>query len=150
MNAHTKGNQLSWRGRYIVFISYSIYATSCVFYIPEPLVKGYKTRNEVHKYPMKWKFILDSFYHMLNSLKYKKRLLLRCIHHFKSDLINNMDHMRISGTEPSSVKMTKNTVWSSFLTDFTAENAPTSWRYLWSHRRTATSQPIKKLPGAMP
>ena len=28
--------------------------------------------------------------------KYKKRLLLRCIHHFKSDLINNMDHMRIS------------------------------------------------------
>ena len=33
----------------------------------------------------------------------KKRLLIRCIHHFKSDLINNMDHMRISGTEPSSV-----------------------------------------------
>ena len=33
----------------------------------------------------------------------KKRLLLRCIHHFKSDLINNMDHMRISGTKPSSV-----------------------------------------------
>ena len=29
----------------------------------------------------------------------KKRLLLRCIHHFKSDLINNMDHMRISGTK---------------------------------------------------
>ena len=25
-------------------------------------------------------------------LNYKKRLLLRCIHHFKSDLINNMDH----------------------------------------------------------
>ena len=33
----------------------------------------------------------------------QKRLLLRCIHHFKSDLINNMDHMRISGNEPSSV-----------------------------------------------
>ena len=32
--------------------------------------------------------------------KYKKRFLLRCIHHFKSDLINNMDHMCISGTEP--------------------------------------------------
>ena len=32
-------------------------------------------------------------------LQYKKRLLLRSIHHFKSDLINNMDHMRISGTE---------------------------------------------------
>ena len=38
-----------------------------------------------------------------NATIYKKRLLLRCIHHFKSDLINNMDHMRISGTEPSSV-----------------------------------------------
>ena len=36
-------------------------------------------------------------------MKYIKRLLLRCIHHFKSDLINNMDHMRISGNEPSSV-----------------------------------------------
>ena len=32
----------------------------------------------------------------------KKRLLLRCIHHFKSDLIYNLDHMRISGTEPCS------------------------------------------------
>ena len=29
----------------------------------------------------------------------KKRLLLRCIHHFKSDLINNMDHMSISGNK---------------------------------------------------
>ena len=34
---------------------------------------------------------------------HRKRLLLRCIHHFKSDLIYSMDHMRISGTEPSSV-----------------------------------------------
>ena len=25
----------------------------------------------------------------------KKRLLLRCIHHFKSDLINDMDHVRL-------------------------------------------------------
>ena len=33
----------------------------------------------------------------------KKRLLPRCINRFKSDLINNMDHMRISGNEPSSV-----------------------------------------------
>ena len=40
---------------------------------------------------------------LIKQLKYKKRLLLRCIHHFKSDLINNMDHMRISGNEPSSV-----------------------------------------------
>ena len=32
-----------------------------------------------------------------------KSLLLRCLHNFKSDLINNIDHMRILGTEPSSV-----------------------------------------------
>ena len=30
--------------------------------------------------------------------------LFRCIHHLKTDFINNMDHMRISGTKPSSVK----------------------------------------------
>ena len=51
--------------------------------------------------------LLVSQWQCINSFifyfKYKKRLLLRCIHHFKSDLINNMDHMRISGTEPSSV-----------------------------------------------
>ena len=35
--------------------------------------------------------------------EFKKRLLLRCIYHFELDLINNMDHMRISDTEPSSV-----------------------------------------------
>ena len=35
--------------------------------------------------------------------QYEKRLLPRCIHHFKSNLMNNMDHMRISGNEPSSV-----------------------------------------------
>ena len=31
-----------------------------------------------------------------------KRPQLRCIHHFKSDFINNMHHMRIPGTEPTS------------------------------------------------
>ena len=43
------------------------------------------------------------FYCYEYMLEYKKRLLFRCIHHFKSDLINNIDHMRISGNEPSSV-----------------------------------------------
>ena len=33
----------------------------------------------------------------------KKRLLLRCIHNFKSDFISNMDHKRISSTKPSAV-----------------------------------------------
>ena len=37
------------------------------------------------------------------SLKYKEGLLLRCIQHLKSDLINDMDLMRISGTESSSM-----------------------------------------------
>ena len=41
----------------------------------------------------------------MNVLKYHKYIetLLRCIHYFKSDLINDMDHMRISGIKPSSV-----------------------------------------------
>ena len=44
-------------------------------------------------------FILKQSY-----CKYRKRLLPRCnnnIYHFKSDLIYNMGHMRMSGTEPS-------------------------------------------------
>ena len=32
-----------------------------------------------------------------------KELLLICIHYFQSDFIDNMDHMLISGTEPSLV-----------------------------------------------
>ena len=32
-----------------------------------------------------------------SKLMYKKVLLLRCIHHFKSDIVNNMDHMCIAG-----------------------------------------------------
>ena len=43
----------------------------------------------------------------LSGFQFEKRLLLRYIHRFKSDLINNMDHMRISGTEPSSVILSK-------------------------------------------
>ena len=41
----------------------------------------------------------------------KKRLILRCIHHFKSHLINDMNHRRISGTEPSSVILSQRKQW---------------------------------------
>ena len=41
---------------------------------------------------------------------YKKRLLLRCKHRFKSDLMNNINHMRISGTEPSSAILTQKSI----------------------------------------
>ena len=41
------------------------------------------------------------------SIKYEKRLLLRCIHHFKSDLINNMNHMHNWGTISSDPKPKK-------------------------------------------
>ena len=36
-------------------------------------------------------------------VEYKKRFLLKSLHLFKSDLINNMDNMRNSGTGPSLV-----------------------------------------------
>ena len=45
-----------------IFISYSIYETHCVFYIPSPKARGYKTYNSFHKYRMKWKFISDPIY----------------------------------------------------------------------------------------
>ena len=48
---------------------------------------------------MKTKFLYQDVDVVSLADKYKKRLLIKCIHHFKSDLINNMDHMRISGTE---------------------------------------------------
>ena len=41
--------------------------------------------------------------HEIWGVKHEKRLLLSCIHNFKSDLINNMDTMHISSTKPSSV-----------------------------------------------
>ena len=53
-------------------------------------------------------------YVCLLSIQYKKRLLLRCIHHFESDLINNMDHMRILGTEPSSVVLSQRSNFKSW------------------------------------
>ena len=40
---------------------------------------------------------------LTKKLKYKKRLLLRYIHNFRPGLINNMDHMHVSGTEHSIV-----------------------------------------------
>ena len=49
--------------------------------------------------------------------KYKKRLLLRCIHHLLSELINNMDHMRISGTEPSSVILSQTVKFKKLKSD---------------------------------
>ena len=39
-------------------------------------------------------------------VQYEKSLP-RCLHHFKSDLINCMDYMRILGTEPSSMILTQ-------------------------------------------
>ena len=37
------------------------------------------------------------------AVEIQKETSTKCIHHFKSYVINNMDHMHISGTEPSSV-----------------------------------------------
>ena len=41
------------------------------------------------------------FYVKVNQ--YKKILILKCIHHFELDKINNIDHMHITGAAPSSV-----------------------------------------------
>ena len=40
---------------------------------------------------------------MIEKEEYKKILLLSCVRHFKWDIINSVDNMRISGNEPSSM-----------------------------------------------
>ena len=50
------------------------------------------------------------------GVQYVKILLLRCIHHFKSDIINKMDHMRISGTEPVLLVGMPTVCWKTFPT----------------------------------
>ena len=55
--------------------------------------------------------------HCKYHLEYEKRLLLRCMHHSYSDFIYNMDHIRISGTELSSVTFNCNewiAAWKNF------------------------------------
>ena len=53
-----------------IFISYGIYETRCVFYIPSPKARGHKTHNSFHKYRMKWKFISDPIYIYDTFLEY--------------------------------------------------------------------------------
>ena len=55
----------------------------------------------------------------------KKKLLLRCLYHFKSDFINNIDHVRISENEPSSVMLSQ-TKWFQSWQNW-PESAKTSW-----------------------
>ena len=61
----------------------------------------YKTPTLEKKFVIQTPWNLAGIYKKVHSVdlanKYEKRLLPRCIHHFKPDLINNMDHMRISG-----------------------------------------------------
>ena len=47
------------------------------------------------------------------------KIILQCIHHFKSDLINSMDHMRISSTGPSSVILSKTKQFKKLKRDIT-------------------------------
>ena len=60
--------------------------------------------------PIFWSICFLSATFTLTVKGYKKRRLLRCIHNFKSDLFNNMDHMWMSGTEPSSVILSQSVV----------------------------------------
>ena len=43
---------------------------------------------------------------------YNKRLRLRCINHFKSDLINNTDHMRMEWNEHRRIIFDDETIFS--------------------------------------
>ena len=43
-------------------------------------------------------------------IDYKNRLLLRCLYHFESELINIIDHISIFDNEPSAVTLAKQ-IW---------------------------------------
>ena len=73
------------------------------------LSKRYKStkvlRRPLLNVPSRTQWSNTSVTHQVVEIK--KRLLLRCEHHFKSNVINNMDHMRISVNEPSSVMLSQ-------------------------------------------
>ena len=86
-------------------------------------------------------------------LKYKQRLLLRCIHHFRSNKINNMNHIRISGTEPHQWSLAKNVV--SKVEKRSTKSGKTSWSQKgWCNKLTKLqfrwilTQKIKMLSNA--
>ena len=54
---------------------------------------------------------------LTKKLKYKKRLLLKYLRRFKLYLINIMDHMRISGTGPSSVILSQTKYFKILIID---------------------------------
>ena len=66
----------------------------------------------------------SNYWHVI-GLKIK-RLLLRCLQHFKSDSINNMYHIRISGNEPSSVILSQKGFVSK-VGKWCTKSAKTSW-----------------------
>ena len=65
-----------------------------------------------------------------STISNTKKLLLRCIHHFKSDLINNVDCFRISGIKPSSVTLSQTKQFETFKSE-----APKVYKKLKPKRR---------------
>ena len=118
-NIHNETNKYRWHFRSKPhqttslierFVASLCYYTMCV-------VQGCLSYDWVRSfsfslYKRNWTWIWK-----IRSYEYKKRLLLRCIHHFKSDWINNMDHMRISGTEPSSVILSQKCILQTLKRD---------------------------------
>ena len=102
-----------------IFISYGIYETRCVFYIPSPKARGYKTHNLFHKYRMKWKFISDLIYVQMFAsffvwfLNFKISFLIKLHVHKLSKLI----YFKRQLTHMSSTRVHLSTM-SHFLTDW--------------------------------
>ena len=88
-----------------VCFQWNRYKCSCPVLSPLPMLDLYICNHAVWNRSLRegtrlLPFLISPWIH---HVQYKKRLILRCIHHLISDLINNMDHMRISGTKPCSV-----------------------------------------------
>ena len=64
----------------------------------------------------------------VSSTKYEEGLILRCIHNFKSNIFNNMVHMRISGSDPSLLILGQtNLELESDVKKFQNKLKPTEW-----------------------
>ena len=92
--------------------------------------------------PFEFRTSLDTSILLLWKCQYEKRLLLRCIHHFKSDLINNMDVMfkvrKIQADFRKRKDKTEHWIW--------AEIELSKWRVQALHVKCLCVNRFRKIP----
>ena len=97
MKVYFLGECMVWSGNLFVNVT----AALIEVYVADLLIDCCQDTEQIMPgKEMRSQHLLLYIYPHLINYNIKKRFLLRCVHHFKSDLIINMDHIRISGTKP--------------------------------------------------